>query len=330
MKRAYYILNNGRLKRKDNTVCVESNGVRKYIPINDVESIYVFGELDFNTKALNFLAHNNVTVHLFNYYGFYTSSLYPREYLPSGFSLVNQVKKYVDKEERLKIAKEIISTASYNILKNLKYYNPRRNNKLEDLILHIEKEREKIPTITDIQDLMGTEGRIRDLYYSAFNIITKGKFKIKKRVKRPPDNPMNTLISFGNSLLYATVLTEIYHTQLNPTISFLHEPGERRFSLSLDISEVFKPIIVDRVIFKLINEGMIDESHFTEELNFCHLNEKGRKVFLKQFEEKLNTTIKHKDLGREISYKRLIRLECYKLIKHINDIKEYNGLKMWW
>lgn len=330
MKRNYYVFNNGRLKRKDNTVYFEINDARRYIPINDVESIYVFGELDFNSKALNFLAQNNVTIHLFNYYGFYTSSLYPREYLPSGFCLVNQVEKYLNEHQRLKIAKEFINAASYNILKNLKYYNSRRESKLDDIISQIEKERERFDYIRDIHDLMGTEGRIRDLYYSGFNSITKGKFKIKKRVKRPPDNPMNTLISFGNSLLYTTVLSEIYHTQLNPTISYLHEPGERRFSLSLDISEVFKPIIIDRIIFKLINESMINESHFTKELNFCHLNDQGKKIFLQQYDEKLNTVIKHKGLGREVSYQRLIRLECYKLIKHINDIEEYEGLKMWW
>lgn len=330
MKRNYYIFNNGRIRRKDNTVCLEIEQRKKYIPINDIEAIYIFGEMDFNTKALNFLAQNNVTVHLFNYYGFYTCSLYPREYLLSGFSLVNQVSKYTNEQERIKIAKEFIDTASYNILKNLKYYNSRRDNKLDDIIIQIEKEREKLPFVNNINDLMGTEGRIRDLYYSGFSTITKGKFKIKKRVKRPPDNPMNTLISFGNSLLYTTVLSEIYHTQLNPTVSYLHEPGERRFSLSLDISEVFKPIIVDRIIFKLINENIIDESHFTEELNFCHLNENGRKIFMKHYDEKLNTTIKHKGLGREVSYRRLIRLECYKLIKHINNIEEYEGLKMWW
>lgn len=330
MKRNYYIFNDGRIKRKDNTVCFESNDNRKYLPINDIESIYVFGELDFNTKALNFLGQNNVTVHLFNYYGFYTSSLYPREYLPSGFSLVNQVEKYLADSKRLEIAKEFINTASYNILKNLKYYNARRDNKLSDIIDKIEKERERFNIVNDIDDLMGTEGRIRDLYYNCFSTITQGKFKIKKRAKRPPDNPMNTLISFGNSLLYTTVLSEIYHTQLNPTISYLHAPGQRRFSLSLDISEIFKPIIIDRIIFKLVNEGIIGPKHFTEELNFCHLNERGKKIFLKHYDEKLNTVIKHKGLEREVSYRRLIRLECYKVIKHINDIKEYEGLKMWW
>jgi len=329
MKRDYYIMSNARIRRKDNTILYESEDNKKYIPINDINAIYCFGEVDFNSKAINFLSENNITIHLFNYYGYYTGSFYPREYLPSGFLLVKQVEKYTNYEERMKIAKEIIKTASFNILKNVRYYSNRKDG-LKDTIKKIEFEREKIDDAGDIQTLMGIEGRIRDTYYSAFNIITNGKFEFTKRQKNPPDNAMNALISFGNSLMYSTVLGEIYHTQLNPTISYLHEPGVRRFSLSLDISEIFKPIIVDRIIFSLINEGSIKESHFTKELNFCHLNETGKKIFLREYNDKLQTTIKHRKLDRSVSYKTLIRLECYRLVKHIADIEEYEGFKMWW
>lgn len=330
MKRSYYITISGRLRRKDNTVYFESESTKKYLPISNIETLYLFGEIDLNSKALNFLGQNNITVHLFNYYGFYTGSFYPREYLPSGFCTVNQVKKHLNKSDRLNIAQKIIDAAVHNILKNIKYYNVRRDMKLNDTIQRIEKERNLVQDVHSIEEVMGIEGRVRNNYYKIFPIITKEKFKIGKRVKRPPDNAMNTLISFGNSLMYTTVLSEIYHTQLNPTISFLHQPGVRRFSLSLDISEIFKPIIIDRIIFKLVNENMINEEDFTRGLNFCHLNENGKKIFLREYDNKLSTTIGHKVLGRQVSYKRLIRLECYKLLKCINDIKKYEGFKMWW
>lgn len=87
----------------------------------------------------------------------------------------------------------------------------------------------------------------------------------------PPDNMINTLISFVNTIIYSKVLTEIYHTQLNPTISYLHEPGSRRFSLCLDLAEIFKPLIGDRVIFSLLNRNQITERSFEKELNFLHL-----------------------------------------------------------
>lgn len=329
MRRDYYITSNARIRRKDNTIFYESDTNSRYIPINDIDAIYCLGEIDFNSKALNFLSENNITVHLFNYYGYYTGSFYPREYLPSGFLLVKQVGKYTNYEERVKIAKEIIRTASFNILKNIRYYSNRKEG-LQETITKIEQERERLEAVQDIETLMGVEGRIRDTYYNAFSTIIDGKFEFTKRQKNPPDNAMNALISFGNSLMYATTLGEIYHTQLNPTISYLHEPGVRRFSLSLDISEVFKPIIIDRIIFSIINEGRIKENHFEKELNFCYLNESGRKIFLQEYNDKLQTTIKHRKLDKNVSYKTLIRLECYRLVKHISDIEQYEGFKAWW
>lgn len=141
---------------------------------------------------------------------------------------------------------------------------------------------------------------------------------------------INCLISFGNSLLYTNTLSEIYHTQLNPTISYLHEPSERRFSLSLDLSEIFKPILVDRIIFKLVNNRMLGEEDFLDELNFCYLNDRGRRTFLAEWDEKLRTTIKHPLLKRKVSYQRLIRLECYRLIKHLLGDKPYVAFRAWW
>ena len=173
---------------------------------------------------------------------------------------------------------------------------------------------------------MGYEGTIRDIYYTAFNIILELKTPLERRVRRPPDNPINAAISFGNSLMYPACLTEIYRTQLNPTISFLHEPGDRRFSLSLDLAEIFKPLIIDRIIFRLFNRGQLNESkHFETKVGECYLNEKGRKTFIAAFDEQLKQTVSHRKLKRHVSYQRLIRLECYKLIKHLVGMEDLSS-----
>ena len=131
-------------------------------------------------------------------------------------------------------------------------------------------------------------------------------------------------------MIYTKVLSEIYKTQLNPTISYLHEPVVRRFSLSLDIAEIFKPLIGDRLIFSLLNKKQITEKSFTKELNFLHLTKEASQVISRALDERLSTTIKHKDLGKNVSYQYLMRLECYKLIKHIIGEKNYEGFKIWW
>ena len=81
---------------------------------------------------------------------------------------------------------------------------------------------------------------------------------------------------------------------------------------------------------KVLNKKEIQERHFDRKLNSCLLNNEGRKIFVRNFEDKLNETIQHRKLGRKVSYKHLIKLECYKLCKHLLDIEEYKPLKMWW
>ena len=146
----------------------------------------------------------------------------------------------------------------------------------------------------------------------------------------PPDNMINSLISFVNTLIYTKVLGELYRTQLNPTISYLHEPGERRFSLSLDLAEVFKPLIGDRLIFSLLNRNQITENSFTKELNFLHLKKDASKLIVSELESRLKKTVMHKELGRQVPYQYLIHLEAYKLIKHLIGEKEYEGFRIWW
>ncbi len=330
MKRNYYISKNGQLKRKDNSLNLVIDGENnRYIPIENVDSIYAFGELDFNTKLINFLSQNGVNVHFFNYYGFYTGSFYPKEKLNSGMLFVEQVKNYIDNERRVNVAREILKAASFNIYRNLRYYNERGKNLSEEMKF-IENLKKKFDLCKTIEELMGIEGNIRKKYYEAFNIIINQEVNFEKRVKHPPDNMINSMISYVNTLVYTTVLSEIYHTQLTPLVSFLHQPGERRFSLSLDIAEIFKPLIADRLIFSMLNKNQITESDFKTDLNFIYLKENSRKKILQEYDTRISKTIRHRVLGRDVSYRYLIRLELYKLVKHIIGEKDYEGFKIWW
>lgn len=330
MKQSYYLYRSGRLQRKDNTLeIVYKDNKKKSIPVERVDDIYVMTELDFNTSLLNFLSSYGVNIHFFNYYGFYTGTYYPKESLVSGKLLIKQVEHYKDKEKRLNIAKAFIEAASYNIYRNLTYYNNRGKN-LEKYMEEIDYLRKQINLCKDVPELMGIEGNIRKVYYDSWNIIINQDIAFEKRVKNPPDNAINSLISYVNTIIYTRVLSEIYKTQLNPTISYLHEPSERRFSLCLDIAEIFKPIIADRLIFSMLNKKQITEKDFEDGLNFTYIKDKTRKEITREIDLRLQTKIKHKKLGREVSYEYLMRLEVYKLIKHLLEDEKYEGFKMWW
>jgi CRISPR-associated protein Cas1 len=330
VKRTYYIFSPGSLKRKDNTLeLYKEDGEHSTIPIERVDDLYVFSEMNINTRLLEFLTANGICVHFFNYYEFYTGSYYPRETLVSGDLLVRQVRHYDDNAKRLEIAKAIIDAASYNIHRNLRYYN-QRGRDFDEAIACIESLRREISECNSLEMLMGIEGNIRKRYYSKWSDIFTKDVEFEKRVKRPPDNMVNSLLSFLNSLVYTRVLSEIYKTQLNATISYLHQPGVKRFSLSLDIAEIFKPLLAERLLFSLVNKGIVTEAGFEHDLNYLKMKPATLKEVVKQFDDRLNTTIKHRELNKDVSYRYLMRLELYKLVKHLLGEKIYEGFKIWW
>ncbi|MEM3503955.1 MAG: type I-B CRISPR-associated endonuclease Cas1b [Nitrososphaeria archaeon] len=324
MKKNLHFLSEGILQRDENTVYFINKNGKRPIPIEQIQQIIAHGPLTISSGVIHYFAQKGIPIHFFNYYGFYDGSFYPRETLLSGELLVKQVEHYLDNSKRMYLAKSFVRGAIDNIVKTIAEY------KIEGKKEQLEKLKNEIENVNTITELMNIEARARIEYYECFDSILNDEFKFEKRTRQPPENELNALISFGNSLLYTTVLTELYNTQLNPTISYLHEPSERRFSLCLDISEIFKPLIVDRLIFYVVNKKIIQKDDFRKELNGLLLNENGKKKFIQYYEEKLATTIKHRTLKRNVSYQRLIRLEAYKLIKHLIGIKPYKPFVMWW
>jgi CRISP-associated protein Cas1 len=334
MKKSFYLFNPGRLSRVDNTLKftpVDEQGAEgqpRYIPVEAASDLFVFGALDANSALYNFLGKHQIAVHFFDFYEHYTGSFMPKEYLLAGQLQVKQTAHYADRKQRLAIARLILEGASFNMLKVLRYYQNREKD-LGVPMAQIEAYRAGMGAAASVPELMGLEGNIRQAYYSAFDVIIND-FEMGGRSKRPPKNEVNALVSLGNMMCYAACVGQIYHTQLNPAISFLHEPGARRFSLALDLAEVFKPLLVDRLVFSMLNKREIQASDFRDDMNRYCLKEAGKKTFARAWDARLNETIQHRSLKRSVSYKQLIRLECYKLVKHLIGDAEYKPFKIYW
>lgn len=319
-----YITSMGELTRKDNSLCFRKDNKNVYIPVENTKEIYCLNEVSINSKLLDFLSQNNIVIHFFNYYEGYSGTFYPKNKYNSGKLLVKQVVKF--ENNRLYIAKKIVKGIGINIREVLYHYykhNKKDVKKTIDWIKDIFFK--KVEASNDISVLMCIEGELWEKFYIEFKNFLPEDFIMNKRVKRPPDNPINALISFGNSLLYTKTVSVIYRTHLDQRISYLHEPSEGRFSLSLDISEVFKPVIVYKTIFDLVNNKKIQvDKHFDKKVNYCLLNEEGRKIFIEAFESRMESVFTHPKLKRKVSYKTAIKLDCYKIIKYIMEDKDFD------
>ncbi|SFM78028.1 type I-B CRISPR-associated endonuclease Cas1b [Thermodesulforhabdus norvegica] len=330
MKRSVYVFSNGDVKRKDNTLYLETENGRKYVPVEAVSELLIFGEINLNKRLLEFLSRHSIIMHFFNHYGYYVGSFYPREHFNSGYMLLKQCEHYLDSEKRLILARKFVRGAVENIRKVLSYY-ANRGKEVDQNLEKIENLCISINQCRNVSELMAVEGNVRDLYYRAFDVIlADDEFAFESRTRRPPQNRLNALISFANSLIYVFCLSEIYQTHLDPRIGFLHATNFRRFTLNLDVAEIFKPVIGDRTIFSVLNKGILKAKHFEKRLQGIILTDEGREIFVRHIDERMRTTFHHRKLGRHVSYRELIRLELYKIQKHLMGEQEYEPFVMSW
>ena len=327
MRKTLYIFSSATLKRKDNTLILQTkNQNSNYLPVESVEEIFIMGEIEFNKSLLELLCDTGIVLHFFDHFGGYVGSYTPPESKNSGQVFLAQAAHWLDESKRHTLAAAFVIGAIGNMINLIRYYKRRYENlDVDDIIEYLRYCLERAPDTSDVNSLMGIEGTARNNYYQFFDrLIQDSSFKIGARVRRPPNNPMNALISFINSICYSMTLTEIYRTHLDPRISFLHSPSDRRVSLNLDISEIFKPILVDRLIFSLINKHMLKNSDFHQNENGgIYANENARKIILQQWEQLLRKTVEYHDTGQKMGWRRIVRTEILKVQSYITDGKPY-------
>ncbi len=157
--------------------------------------------------------------------------------------------------------------------------------------------------------LLGLEGSGTAFYFGVFGRLLKGDWGFTRRQRRPPRDPVNALLSFGYVLLMNQVASAVSVVGLDPYVGFLHGSGFGKPAMALDVMETFRPLIVDSVVLTLLNNGMLTERDFQEEMGAWRLTDKGRRVFLTKFEERLDTTIRHPVFGYKATYRRSLELE---------------------
>ena len=326
----YHIFSDGRIERHNDTVrLVTLDDEKSYLPIENAEALFLHGQIDFNTRVMSFLDDHGVAIHVFGWKDYYAGSVMPERGQTSGRTVVEQVRAYDTPGRRQALARKFIRASIHNMRANVSYYDGRGHD-LGGVIERLDTQQETLDSGMDVSELMGVEATARRAYYSILDDVLPDGFVFGGRQYNPPDNEVNSLISFANSLVYANVVSAIRATALDPAVSFLHEPGDRRYSLALDIADIFKPVLADRVVFRIVNRSQITPEEFETDLNGCLLTESGRETVSKAFEKTLDETIEHPRLNRKVSYQYLLRLEAYKLKKHLLASEPYEPFERWW
>lgn len=328
MDHNYHLINEGILTKQDFNILFESENGKKYIPVETTDSLYIYSNVIMSGNFFDFMNQVGLNVSFINKYGEKIGSFVPNNSRRNIKTELKQLRMYDSEKERLDMARRLEIASVSNIRANLRYYQRRKNaTELEAAVKDMTDIITKLNEARDINHMMMLEAQARQKYYGCFNSILEGKqFYFDKRTRRPPQDPLNAMISFGNTLLYQRIANEINRTSLDIRIGIVHAAGNRSESLNLDLADLFKPILVDRTIFTLVNRKMINVNDFVEvENNGIYLNNRAKKIFISEYENKLYQKVTFD--GAERTYDYLIKNEIQKLKKYIENGEKYKPYK---
>jgi CRISPR-associated protein Cas1 len=314
-----FVTRDAQLKQHENTLQIRFDKQVRSLPIEKISHIVLLSESRLNSRLLGLCGKHNVRLSVFDYYGYFKGAFEPKVGNPAGKVKLKQAQLLLDDKRRLAVAREIVRGAAHNMMANLKYYQY-RGYALKVSLADMTKLLPQLAKCNTTAKLMGIEGQLHFCYYRAWKIISP-KLDFGKRVRRPPNNPINCLISFLNQMVYTVVRHEISKTHLEETFSLLHAPGYGRASLSLDLAEPFKPILADMLIFRLVKRGTLDERWFEQKDQVCLLSETGRKHIVEQFASRLES------LYQGHSFREWIYREALSIEREVLEVAEYTAFR---
>lgn len=285
------------------------------IPIAEVELVLVFGNIQLTTSAIAACLDAKIPVIFLTQMGEYKGQLWNSEFcdLPSEEA---QWQRRWDVAFQLETARAIVWGKLMNSKQLLLRLN--RKRQLEDVataIAGITSDLESVQTTETLESLRGYEGISANRYFAALGLlITNEGFSLTGRTRRPPKDPVNSLLSFGYTLLYNNVLSLILAEGLNPYLGNLHRSDRKETHLAFDLMEEFRSPIVDTLVMNLINKKILRPTDFTypDKDGGIYLTHPARRVFLKQFEERISLKIVYDNLQDKISYRRVIQHQIWR------------------
>jgi len=282
------------------------------IPIKEVGRILVLGRVQLSTSAIEVCLEHQIPVIFMSQTGDYKGHLWSSEFCDLSTEAAQFGRRH-DSEFQIGMARQIVWGKGMNSKLTLQRFNRRRKvDGISARLKRMDQHLSAIQQTTDLNQLRGYEGAIAKLYFTALGqMITNSGFSLTGRSRRPPTDPVNSLLSFGYTLLFNNVLSLLLAEGLNPYLGNLHRSERKEPHLAFDLVEEFRAPIVDSLVIALVNQKILRPTDFTypNEEGGVYLETGARRVFLKHFEERISETMTHPRTQQQVSYRRAIQFQ---------------------
>lgn len=309
--------------------------LRIKVPVNRVSHIVLFGCCNLSHGAVSLALRRRIPIMYLSQKGRYFGRL-ETEGTAKVEYLIQQVKCSLDPGFTRKQAEAIVEAKLHNSRILLMRLNRRRNSKDKDESLAaraidaIEILMDNLPTAESMDALRGYEGKAATLYFQALGSLFTGVFAFEKRTKRPPTDPINSLLSLGYTLLSQNVYSFIQAVGLHPHFGNLHVPRDNHPALVSDLMEEFRAQLVDSLVAYLINSKIFVPEDFTppDEWSGVYLHPNALRKFLKHWEDKLQAEVTHPHTGYKVAYRRCLELQVREYIACLmGEVEIYRPMK---
>jgi CRISP-associated protein Cas1 len=290
------------------------------IPLIKIDGIVILGQATVSTEIVNELLTRNIPLSFLSATGKYRGCFQP-ELTKNIFVRKAQWLAAGETETAIHLVRGFVRGK----LKNYRNLLLRRRREYPELDLNtgitkLERVIEPIDSTTNIDSLRGLEGAGSAAYFGCFDrLIQNPNFNFKSRVRRPPTDPVNSLLSLGYSLLRHDVQSAVNIVGFDPYLGYLHYQRYGRPSLALDLMEEFRPLIVDAMVLNAINKNLLSLDDFTSEpiSNAVSLTKEGLKIFLRLYEQKKQSKFKHPVLKRQCTYQEAFEIQARLIAKYL-------------
>jgi CRISP-associated protein Cas1 len=319
-----YLLEQGTVLHKKGEVftITRKDEILQEIRAIEVEQIIVMGNIDLTTPVINYILSRGIDCVFCNSYGRYNGRMISTE-SSLGILRLNQAKTILNPARKLDIARSFVRGKLHNQCTLVKRYQ--RETGLAELAQttgRIDEILGRLDGCMEVESLLGQEGFATAQYYSSLRHVLKQDLGFTARLKRPPPDPVNSLLSFGYTLLVSDIQSAVSIVGLDPFMGFLHSNEQSRSNLVLDLMEEFRPIIVDSLVLWLVNTRVMTEDDFTRPDTpgkMVVINPPALKKFIHHYEQRVQEDIFHFRAGGKTAYRRCFELQARELAQTVQD-----------